>query len=113
MHPTQRVAPLTLTFDDVLLLPRRSSILPRMANLTSHLTRPPARPLTLTMPILSAAMDTVTESKMAITMARQGGMGIIHKNMSVGEQAAEVKKVKRAESLIVLDPITIGPNMTL
>ena len=98
-----------LTFDDVLLQPQFSNILPHEADISSQLT-PKIR---LNIPILSAAMDTVTESAMAIAMAKAGGMGIIHKNMSIEAQAAHIKKVKKFESGIVSDPITVTPNTTV
>ena len=98
-----------LTFDDVLLVPFHSSILPREVDLTSKLTKK----ITLNTPIISAAMDTVTEGKLAIAIAQEGGMGIIHKNMSVISQAKEVRKVKRFESGIIRDPISIEPNATI
>ena len=98
-----------LTFDDVLLVPSHSSILPREVDLTSKLTKK----ITLNTPIISAAMDTVTEGKLAIAIAQEGGMGIIHKNMSVISQAKEVRKVKRFESGIIRDPISIEPNATI
>jgi IMP dehydrogenase len=98
-----------LTFDDVLLLPRESSVLPKDVSLKTHLTRK----ITLNMPLLSAAMDTVTEARLAIALAQEGGMGIIHKNMSITEQATQVKKVKRYESGVVKDPITIFPQTTI
>ena len=83
-----------LTFDDVLLVPARSEVLPREVNISSHFTRD----IVLHTPIVSAAMDTVTEAATAISMAREGGIGVIHKNMSIAEQAAEVRRVKRAEN---------------
>jgi len=92
-----------LTFDDVLLLPGRSEFLPETVSLKTLL----GRGITLNIPILSAAMDTVTESDMAIALAEQGGLGVIHKNMSVGRQVSEVRKVKRAESGVIVDPITL------
>lgn len=98
-----------LTFDDVLLVPRRSAVLPAGADLRTRLTRS----IELAIPLVSAAMDTVTESRMAITMAREGGIGIIHKNMSIDRQAEEVDRVKRSESGIVAKPFTIGPRETL
>ncbi|MGI9461790.1 MAG: IMP dehydrogenase [Alphaproteobacteria bacterium] len=107
--PPSAVFPMALTFDDVLLLPKKSSILPKDVELATHIT--PV--ITLQLPIMSAAMDTVTSSKMAITMARCGGMGVIHKNMSIQDQAREVKKVKRAENLVIENPITINQDMTL
>lgn len=98
-----------LTFDDVLLTPRHSTVLPREINLQTRLTRK----LTLNIPLLSAAMDTVTESRLAIALAQEGGMGIVHKNLSVERQAAEVSRVKKHESGVVTEPITISPNMTI
>ena len=96
-----------LTFDDVLLVPAHSTILPKDADLRTKLTKG----ITLNIPLLSAAMDTVTESNLAIAMARQGGIGIIHKNMNASEQAREVDRVKRFEAGVVTDPITIPPSM--
>lgn len=92
-----------LTYDDVLLVPQRSSVLPRDADVRTRLTRS----IALNIPLMSAAMDTVTESAMAIAMAREGGLGILHKNMSISRQAEEVDRVKRSESGIILDPITV------
>ncbi|CAM5188811.1 Inosine-5'-monophosphate dehydrogenase OS=Castellaniella defragrans OX=75697 GN=guaB PE=3 SV=1 [Castellaniella defragrans] len=96
-----------LTFDDVLLVPAHSSILPRDARLATQLTRG----IQLNIPLVSAAMDTVTESRLAIAMAQEGGIGIIHKNLSADEQAREVSRVKRHEFGIVIDPITVTPTM--
>jgi len=98
-----------LTFDDILLVPAHSSILPKEVNLTSKLTKK----ITLNTPIISAAIDTVTEGKLAIAIAQEGGMGIIHKNMSITSQAKEVRKVKRFESGIIRDPISIEPSATI
>ena len=98
-----------LTFDDVLVVPRYSQVLPRDVDTRTKFTRN----LYLNTPIVAAAMDTVTESKLAIAMAREGGIGIIHKNMSIARQAEEVKKVKRSESGMILDPITLHANATL
>ncbi len=95
-----------LTFDDVLLIPARSEVLPREVDISTFLTSE----IKLNIPLISAAMDTVTESKMAIAMAAQGGIGIIHKNMSVERQALEVDKVKRSESGMIVDPITLHPD---
>jgi IMP dehydrogenase len=92
-----------LTYDDVLLVPARSSVLPRDVDVRTRLTRE----ITLNVPLLSAAMDTVTESDMAIAMAREGGMGILHKNMPIARQAEEVDRVKRSESGMILDPVTV------
>ena len=98
--------PLALTFDDVLLLPAESDILPRQVDVGAQLTRN----LRLRIPIVSAAMDTVTEARTAIGMAQEGGMGFVHKNMSVAQQALEVTKVKKYESGMVVDPVTIEPD---
>ncbi len=99
----------SLTFDDVLLEPRYSDILPSEVNIETRLTKS----IKLKIPFISAAMDTVTESDMAISMARLGGIGVIHKNMSIKKQALEVDRVKRSESGMILDPVTISPNKTL
>src|ERR1700682_6049175 len=104
-----RVVQKALTFDDVLLLPAHSSVLPHDVSLRTRLTQT----ITLNIPLLSAAMDTVTEARLAIAVAQEGGMGMIHKNMSVQKQAAEVAKVKRFESGVVKDPITVPPTMTV
>lgn len=104
-----RIAQEALTFDDVLLLPAYSNIMPRDVNLTTKLTRD----ININIPLLSAAMDTVTESRLAITMAQEGGLGILHKNMTIEEQADEVRKVKRFESGVVRDPITISSTATI
>jgi IMP dehydrogenase len=104
-----RVIQKALTFDDVLLVPAHSTVLPREVNLATRLTRT----LQLNIPLLSAAMDTVTESRLAIALAQEGGIGIIHKNMSAMAQGAEVAKVKRFESGVVKDPITISPTMSV
>ena len=98
-----------LTYNDVLLVPQYSEILPRNINITSHLTKK----IKLNVPIISAAMDTVTESSMAIAMAEVGGIGIIHKNMTISKQAEEVRKVKRSESGMIQDPITLTENASL
>ncbi|HPX62234.1 MAG TPA: IMP dehydrogenase [Deltaproteobacteria bacterium] len=98
-----------LTFDDVLLVPAHSLILPRDANLATKLSRN----ISLNIPLLSAAMDSVTEARTAICMAREGGIGIIHKNLSIGEQACEVDKVKKSESGMIVDPITMRPNQKI
>jgi len=104
-----RLVQKALTFDDVLLLPAHSVVLPRNVNLSTRLTRT----ISLNIPLVSAAMDTVTEAMLAITLAQEGGIGIIHKNMSAESQAVHVAKVKRFESGIVKDPITIPPHMTV
>ncbi|MGH9316170.1 MAG: IMP dehydrogenase [Thermoanaerobaculia bacterium] len=101
--------PLALTFDDVLLLPARSRVHPRDVDLRTHLTEG----ISLDIPIVSAAMDTVTESRLAIAMAQQGGLGVIHKNLSIDAQAAEVDKVKRSESGMIVDPVTCRPEQTI
>ena len=98
-----------LTFDDVLVIPGYSQVLPREANTSTQFTKK----LRLNIPLVSAAMDTVTESRMAIAMAREGGIGIIHKNMSIARQAEEVKKVKRSESGMILDPVVLHADATL
>src|SRR5210317_1739401 len=98
-----------LTFDDILLVPARSNILPKEVSLVTQLTQN----ISINIPLLSAAMDTVTESELAIAMAEEGGIGIIHKNMSPQHQAEHVSKVKRFESGVVLNPIVIDPNMTV
>jgi len=98
-----------LTFDDVLLVPAHSTVLPRDVSLKTQLTRG----ISLNIPILSAAMDTVTEARLAIALAQEGGIGIIHKNMTAEEQAREVSKVKRFESGVIKDPITVSPGVTI
>ena len=98
-----------LTFDDVLLVPAYSAILPRDTNLTTRLTRK----IRLNLPLVSAAMDTVTESRLAIAIAQEGGIGIIHKNLNPKQQAAEVSKVKRFESGVLRDPMTVPPSITV
>jgi len=98
-----------LTFDDVLLVPAHSEILPRDVELTTRLTRN----ISLNIPLVSAAMDTVTEARTAITMAREGGIGFIHKNLSIADQALEVDKVKKSESGMIVDPITMRPNQKI
>jgi IMP dehydrogenase len=92
-----------LTYDDVLLIPAYSEILPRDVSIKSKFTKN----ISLNVPISSAAMDTVTESKMAIAMAREGGIGVLHKNMTIEQQAVKVRKVKRAESGMIIDPVTL------
>jgi len=104
-----RIIQKALTFDDVLLVPAYSNVLPRDVSLRTQFTRN----ITLNIPLVSAAMDTVTESRLAITLAQEGGIGIIHKNMSAKAQASEVAKVKRFESGVVKEPITITPDMTV
>ena len=104
-----RVIQKALTFDDVLLVPAHSAVLPRDVRLQTRLTRN----ISLNMPLISAAMDTVTESRLAIALAQEGGIGIVHKNLSPKAQAAEVAKVKRFESGILKDPITVPPTMSV
>ncbi len=101
--------PEALTFDDVLLLPAKSDILPSRADVTTQLTRN----IRLNVPLVSAAMDTVTESRLAIAMAQQGGIGIVHKNLSIEAQAEEVDRVKRSESGMIVDPITVAPEQRI
>ena len=98
-----------LTFEDVLLVPRYSEVLPKEVSLKTKLTKN----ITLNIPMVSAAMDTVTEYRAAIAMARMGGIGIIHKNMDIATQAIQVKKVKKSESGIIIDPIFVHPDATL
>lgn len=98
-----------LTFDDVLLMPAYSDVLPRDVSITTQLTSS----IRLNIPMLSAAMDTVTEASLAIALARAGGIGILHKNMSIEKQAAQVRKVKRSESGLILDPVTLLVDATI
>ena len=98
-----------LTYDDVLLIPNYSEVLPREVSIKTHFSRN----ITLNTPVVSAAMDTVTESAMAIAMAQEGGIGVLHKNMSIEQQAAEVRKVKRAESGMIIDPVTLNLAATV
>ncbi|MHB9102101.1 MAG: IMP dehydrogenase, partial [Sulfuricella sp.] len=104
-----RVIQKALTFDDVLLVPAHSNVLPRDVSLATRLTRE----ISLNIPLISAAMDTVTEARLAIALAQEGGVGIVHKNMTAAAQAAQVARVKRFESGVVKDPITISPEMTV
>ena len=101
--------PMALTFDDVLMMPGASEVLPSEVSLTTRLTDT----IELQSPLLSAAMDTVTEHQTAIAMAREGGIGIIHKNMSIDSQAKEVEKVKKSESGMIVDPITVSRNQSV
>ncbi|MBO4783953.1 MAG: IMP dehydrogenase, partial [Lachnospiraceae bacterium] len=98
-----------ITFDDVLLIPGYSQVIPNQVDISTYLTKT----IKLNIPMMSAGMDTVTESRMAIAMARQGGIGIIHKNMSIEEQAEEVDKVKRSENGVITDPFSLSPEHTL
>src|ERR1022692_1647612 len=95
--------------DDALLVPAYSEVLPRDVSLASQLTRR----IRLNLPLISAAMDTVTEARLAITIAQEGGIGIIHKNMSIGNQARQVARVKKFESGVITDPISVSPDMTI
>ncbi|MDU5696276.1 MAG: IMP dehydrogenase [Haemophilus parainfluenzae] len=104
-----RIKQEALTFDDVLLVPAHSTVLPNTANLSTQLTKE----IRLNIPMLSAAMDTVTETKLAISLAQEGGIGFIHKNMTIERQADRVRKVKKFESGIVSEPVTVSPNLTL
>ncbi|WP_421163673.1 IMP dehydrogenase [Aeromonas dhakensis] len=104
-----RIAKEALTFDDVLLVPAHSEVLPNTADLRTKLTSA----ISLNIPMISAAMDTVTESRLAIALAQEGGIGFIHKNMSIEQQAAEVRKVKKYESGVVTDPVTVRPDLTI
>src|SRR5215212_10229956 len=105
----QEVLPIGLTFDDVLLIPQESAVLPHDIDVSTRLTER----ITLKIPLVSAAMDTVTESRTAITLAQEGGLGIIHRNLSVAAQAGEVEKVKKYESGMISDPITVGPDQRI
>jgi len=104
-----RITEEALTFDDILLVPAFSRVLPREVSLVTHLTRE----ISLNVPIVSASMDTVTETRLAIAMAQEGGIGIIHKNMSPAEQARQVAQVKKFESGVINDPVTVGPNTSI
>ena len=104
-----RILEEALTFDDVLLVPAYSEILPREVDLSTHVTRR----IRLNVPLISAAMDTVTEARLAITIAQEGGIGIIHKSMTIEAQAREVERVKKFESGVIRDPITVSPNMSI
>ncbi len=104
-----KFAPVGLTFDDVLLLPAHSEILPSEADTTTRITRR----LRVRIPLVSASMDTVTEARMAVAMARQGGVGVLHRNLSVEDQAQQVDMVKRSEAGMITDPVTCGPDATI
>src|SRR5262245_21348785 len=105
----EKFATLGLTFDDVLLLPGETDITPGDLDTTSRLTRE----ISVRIPLVSSAMDTVTESRMAIAMARQGGLGVLHRNLAIDEQASQVDLVKRSESGMITKPVTVGPDVTL
>src|SRR3954468_9074965 len=107
--PADPFARIGLTYDDVLLLPGETDVIPSEVDTTSRLTRE----ISVRVPLLSAAMDTVTEARMAIAMARDGGIGVLHRNLSIEDQAHQVDLVKRSESGMVSDPLTIGPDETL
>jgi len=109
MTSSKKIALEGITYDDVLLLPAASSVLPRDADVRTRLTRR----IQLNIPLLSAAMDTVTEAEMAVALAREGGIGILHKNMSIDRQAEEVDRVKRSESGMIQKPITLAPEQTV
>ena len=100
-------AKLGLAYDDVLLLPNETDVIPSEVDTTTHLTRE----ITMKTPAISAAMDTVTESDMAIAMARNGGIGVLHRNLSIDDQAAQVDIVKRSESGMITDPLTVNPEV--
>ncbi|HMI37641.1 MAG TPA: IMP dehydrogenase, partial [Steroidobacteraceae bacterium] len=108
-RPRMRILEEALTFDDVLLVPARSDVLPREVDLSTQLTRR----IRIGLPVISAAMDTVTEARLAITMAQEGGMGVIHKNMPIEAQARQVMHVKKFESGVIADPITVSPDATI
>src|SRR5512138_657693 len=108
-NPSQKNFIEGLTFDDVLLVPAFSEILPRDVDIKTRLTKD----ITINVPMLSAAMDTVTEATLAIALAREGGLGILHKNMSIAQQAEQVRKVKRSESGLIIDPVTLLENATI
>ena len=104
-----KITQLGLTYDDVLLIPDASDVSPRDVDVRTHLTRG----IELNIPIISAAMDTITESEMAIALAREGGIGMLHKNLGIQQQAEMVDKVKRSESGMIMDPVTLGPRDTV
>src|SRR5690625_3469704 len=106
--PQSKIVLEGLTYDDVLLIPGRSEVMPRTVDIGTRLTKT----IELNIPIMSAAMDTVTEADMAIAMAREGGIGILHKNMSIEKQAVEVRRVKRSESGMILGPVAVSPTHT-
>src|SRR5690606_123747 len=106
---TTKIVGQGLTYDDVLLIPAYSEVLPREVSIKTRFTRN----ITLNVPVISAAMDTVTVSSIAIAMATEGGIGVVHKNMTVDQQALEVRKVKRAESGMIIDPVTLPLTSTV
>src|ERR1700692_2463372 len=101
--------PEALTFDDVILVPAYSDVVPTQVSTQTQLTRN----ITLNTPLMSAAMDTVTESRLAIAMAQQGGLGVVHRNLTIEQQAGEIDKVKRSESGMIVDPVTISPEQPI
>src|SRR3954468_15718391 len=105
----EKFAPLGLTFDDVLLLPGETHVVPAEVDTRTRLTRD----IAIAAPLLSAAMDTVTEARMAIAMARQGGIGVLHRNLSIDDQAYQVDLVKRTQTGLIPNPVTVGPDATL
>ena len=107
--PKEKTIETGLTFDDVLLIPQKSDVSARNVDVSTHITKN----IKLNIPILSAAMDTVTESRLAVALAQEGGIGIIHRNLSPARQAGEVEKVKKSESGIIIDPITVRPSATI
>jgi IMP dehydrogenase len=109
MTDAVKFAPPALTFDDVLLLPAHSAIMPGDADTTARLSRR----ITLNVPLVSSAMDTVTEARMAVAMARQGGVGVLHRNLSIEDQAQQVDMVKRSEAGMITNPVTCGPDATV
>src|SRR5215472_8486216 len=109
MTDDAKFAPQALTFDDVLLLPAHSTIVPSEADTTARLSRR----IQLRVPLVSSAMDTVTEARMAVAMARQGGVGVLHRNLSVEDQAQQVDTVKRSEAGMITNPVTCGPDATV
>src|ERR1700745_942448 len=109
MTETPKFSPVGLTYDDVLLLPAHSELVPSEADTSTRITRR----YRLRIPLFSSAMDTVTEARMAIAMARQGGVGVLHRNLSVEEQAQQVDLVKRSEAGMITNPVTCGPEGTV
>ncbi len=105
----EKFGPVGITFDDVLLEPRYSSVVPADVDVSTRLTKN----ISLNLPLLSSPMDTVTESEMAIALAQEGGLGVIHKNMSIERQTEEVDKVKRSANGIIVDPVTLPPDATV